>query len=155
MKKTIQFITWVVVLQLIGYGMGQITDASVDPWYLALTKSGMTPPGYVFGIVWTVLYLMLAAVGWQLWVDSGVEATQKLRALFAAQLVFNWLWTPLFFYLHWVGAALLCLGLIVLLTAKFLVLAYRYRMCLFWLMLPYFLWVCFASYLNAAIYIGI
>lgn len=50
MKKIIPLILWIVALQFIGYGMGMITEASLDPWYLSLYKSSLTPPGFVFGI---------------------------------------------------------------------------------------------------------
>ena len=154
MKKNIQLVLWVLVLQLIGYGMGMVTETSLDPWYLSLYKSAATPPGYVFGIVWSILYVMLALVGWQLYWGGVPEKTGWLKFTFVVQLVLNWLWTPLFFHLHLSGAALICLLAIVLFTTCFLVSARQQFRTLFWLMLPYWLWVCFASYLNFVIWHG-
>jgi len=154
MNKVIPLVAWLVVLQVASFGMGNITDASIDPWYLALTKSSLTPPGYVFGIVWTILYLLLAITGWQLWHAGRIVKKAILQKLFGAQLLLNWSWTPLFFYLHWVGAALACLIAIVVLTTGFLYVAWDRAKQLFGLMLPYWLWVCFASYLNFVIWCG-
>jgi len=154
MKKITQLILWVLALQLIGYGMGMITEANLDPWYLSLSKSHLTPPGYVFAIVWSVLYAILAIIGWQLYQSKKPVRIAQLRFMFFSQLVLNWLWTPLFFYLHWIGIALIFLVAIVLFTMRFLILAWHQFRFLFWLMLPYWLWVCFASYLNFVIWFG-
>lgn len=147
-------VLWVLALSLIGYGMGLITKANLDPWYLSLYKSSLTPPGFVFGIVWGVLYVMLAIVGWNLYQEKNSPNNSQLKIAFGIQLVLNWLWTPLFFYMHWTGTALICLILIVLFTTRFLTLAWRQFRLMFWLMLPYWVWVCFASYLNLVIWHG-
>jgi len=154
MKKTISLVLWVVALQLIGYGMGMITEANIDPWYLSLYKSLLTPPGFVFGIVWGILYVMLAIVSWQIYQNKKPAKVTQLRFVFAVQLILNWLWTPLFFYMHWTGAALICLAAIVIFTTRFLTLAWHQARLLFWLMFPYWVWVCFASYLNFFIWYG-
>ncbi|MBB72492.1 MAG: tryptophan-rich sensory protein [Legionellales bacterium] len=153
-KKIIQLFLWIVVLQLVGYGMGLITQTSVDSWYLTINKSSLTPPGYVFGIAWGILYTLLGIVGWQLFQAQSTTNITPLRSVFVAQLLLNWSWTPLFFYLHWTGAALLCLLAIVVLTTIFLLQAWRPRRVLCWLMLPYWLWVCFAAYLNMIIWLS-
>ncbi len=154
MKKTLQLVMWILVLQLVGYAMGAVTETNLTPWYASLHKSTLTPPGFVFGIVWGVLYVLLAISGWRLYQENKTDAMSRLRIIFLTQLVLNWLWTPLFFHLHWVGAALICLVAIVLLTTFFLFLAWRELRAVFWLMLPYWYWVCFASYLNFVIWLG-
>jgi len=154
MKKTMLLVLWILVLQFIGYGMGMITETNLDPWYLSLSKSSLTPPGFVFGIVWGILYVILGIIGWQLYQDKKSVNVSQLRFAFLAQLVLNWLWTPLFFHLHWIGAALICLLAIVLFTLRFLTTAWHQSRILFYLMLPYWIWVCFASYLNFIIWLG-
>lgn len=154
MKKIMPLVLWIVVLQLIGYGMGMMTEANLTPWYASLYKSSLTPPGFVFGIVWSILYVILAVVGWQLFERTPLVSMTQLRMTFVTQLILNWLWTPLFFHFHWVGAAFLCLIAIVLFTTGFLTVAWRQTRLLFWLMLPYWFWVCFASYLNFIIWHG-
>lgn len=154
MKKAILLIIWIAVFQLIGFAMGQITDASIDPWYLGLTKSSLTPPGYVFGIVWGILYAMLAITGWQLFHNERADKVRSLRLVYSCQMILNWAWTPVFFYAHLIASALVCLITIVLLTFWCLVLAFRQSKITFWFLLPYFIWVCFASYLNAIIWLA-
>ena len=154
MKKSIILVIWIVILQTIGYAMGNITEANLDPWYLSLNKSFLTPPGYIFGIVWSGLYLLLAIVGWQLFQDKKIVNLNQLQLTFVVQLILNWLWTPLFFYLHWIGIALVCLIVIVWFTTLFLIFAWRQQRLLFWLMFPYWCWVCFALYLNFFIWHG-
>jgi len=148
MKRIIQLALWILILQLISYGMGMITRANLDPWYISLSKSSLTPPGYIFGIVWSILYIILAIVGWQLYQKTKLAEASQLQVVFISQLILNELWTPLFFYLHWPGASLICSIAIALLTSKFLMLAWTRARLLFWLMIPYWIWVIFASYLN-------
>ncbi len=148
MKKYLPLVIWVLALQCISGLLGLMTTANLTPWYASLSKSALTPPGYVFGIVWTILYAVLAVVAWQLYQKSNRERLLPLRITFAAQLLLNFLWTPLFFHWHFVGLGLACVLFIAVITAAFLILALRQSRGLFWLMLPYWLWVCFASYLN-------
>ena len=146
-------VIWIVVLQLVSFAMGNITDASIDPWYIALSKSSLTPPGFVFGIVWTILYAMLAVTGWLLFKVPRADDDHLLRKLFVAQLVLNWAWTPLFFYFHLIGAALVCLASILLLTLAILRASFYKNRPVFYLMLPYGAWLCFAAYLNEVIWL--
>ena len=152
MKKTLLLVAWIIALQFIGYSMGMLTKANLVPWYQALPKSLLTPPGYVFGLAWGILYILLATAGWYLFHAINKQKLTQLRYLFSAQLLLNWAWTPIFFYLHWLGLALLCLIAIVALTTYFLILAWRQSQFLFCLLLPYWLWICFAMYLNGVIW---
>lgn len=155
MKKSIQLVLWIILLQAISYVMGMLTESNLVPWYASLHQSMLTPPGFVFGIVWGLLYVLLAIVGWQLYhIEPYMSDSsyRPLKLLFMVQLVFNWLWTPLFFYLHAIQAALFCLAAMVLFTTVFLMIAWQKARRLFWCMLPYWLWVCFASYLNFIIW---
>lgn len=154
MKKYFQLAVWVVVLQSIAAIMGGITQANLEPWYLSLQKSSLTPPGYVFGIVWSMLYTLLAIAGWRLYTLESSVRIKQLRILFMTQLVLNWLWTPVFFHLYWIGSALVCLVAIVLLTLGFLFKAWPAYRQLFWIVLPYGLWVGFATYLNFVIWMA-
>lgn len=74
-------------------------------WYVALQKPAWNPPGWIFGPVWTALYLMMAVAAWLVWRHSGWGKQRTPLALFLVQLTLNALWTPLFFGLHWIGVA--------------------------------------------------
>jgi benzodiazapine receptor len=117
-------------------------------WYASLTKPAWNPPSTVFAPVWTVLYLLMGVAAWLVWRRAGFSAAGLALVIFAVQLVLNALWSYLFFGLHRPGLALLD---IVALWATILVVV-----VLFWredrlagaLMVPYLVWVGFASCLN-------
>lgn len=119
-----------------------------DTWYQALVKPPGTPPGWIFGPVWSALYLMMGAALGRL------ISTQRWPAvrLFAAQFLLNLTWTPLFFGAHLIAISLgviltmwLTVLLLILKTAKNDRVSSR-------LLIPYLLWLSYASYLNAAIF---
>jgi len=135
-------------------GLGSLsTNPSIDNWYAALTKPSWNPPNWVFGPVWTILYLMMAIAAWLVWRRKGsVAAAAVPLALFAVQLLLNALWSYLFFGLHRPDLAF---AEIVLLWAAILatMLAFRRAVPLAgWLLLPYLLWVTFAAFLNFTIW---
>jgi translocator protein len=138
-----------VVLCLAAGGIaGFATSQSVVDWYPALVKPSWTPPGWLFGPVWTVLYVMMGVAAWLVWKvrDSGVAL-----GIFAVQLALNMAWSFLFF-----GAKSPILGLvcIVLLWIAIVatILAFRRKSSVAAaMMLPYLAWVSFATTLNGAI----
>ncbi len=129
------------------------TNPSIDNWYAALAKPSWNPPNWIFGPVWTVLYLMMAIAGWLVWRRRGsITGAAFPLAVFAIQLLLNALWSYLFFGLHRPGLAF---AEIVLLWAAILatLLAFRRVIPLAgWLLLPYLLWVTFAAFLNFTIW---
>lgn len=153
MRKALTLSLWIIILQFVGFCLGMTTETNMEPWYQSLVKSSLTPPGYVFGVVWGVLYVMLAIVGWRLYTSKQLERAFDLRVLFITQLLFNWSWTPLFFALQWVGTALLCLITITLLNTLLLIRAWQRDRCVFLLIIPYWFWLCFACYLNTIIWL--
>jgi benzodiazapine receptor len=108
----------------------------------------LTPPNYVFPIAWTVLYGLIGACGWLIWSTSSSPKLELLKTLYVTQLILNWSWTPLFFHYHLSGLSLVVLGAMDILVAMIILSAYREVRALSLLMLPYLLWILFASYLN-------
>lgn len=124
-------------------------------WYDAIEKSSLTPPGWVFPVVWTLLYLMMGVALWRF-----IEATRSDRsarvtglALFGTQLVLNGLWSYLFFGLHQPGAALVDIALLWLAIAGSLVVFIRHSRTAGLLLAPYLAWVSFATYLNYVVWL--
>lgn len=144
--KNIQLLIWIISLQIIGLSIGSLSNGSTDLWYLTLSKSSLTPPGYIFPIAWTLLYLMIAISGWLIWQQSQRLSLDK--SLFIIQLIFNWLWTPLFFYLHLPFYALVCIFIIIMSTAMLIIKQLQSSRLVALLLLPYLLWSLFAFYLN-------
>ncbi len=144
MRSLVVFILLVVVVAGLGAFYGP------DAWYAALSKPSWNPPGWLFGPVWSVLYLGIAVAGWRLWEsERGVTRTVCLW-LWATQMLLNGLWTPLFFGLHQPLWALIdILALVAVVAASFG--WFRQRSVLAaWLFAPYLAWLLFATALNAA-----
>ena len=152
MNKTLSLVLWIMIIQLVGAGLGLLTNISATGWYQALSRSSLTPPDAVFGIVWPLLYVLIAISGWWLWQQPKPYRIEK--KLFVAQLILNWLWTPLFFYLHLPGLAFFELLLLTVLTL-ILIIRLNFKLLLASILLiPYFLWIFFAVYLNYFIWMN-
>lgn len=129
------------------------TFPSVRDWYPTLAKPSWTPPGWVFGPVWTTLYVAMSVAGWRAWRASADRAaTQTILWLYGAQLGFNALWSVCFFGLRLPGLALIDIALLWLLLVVALVRFLKFDRLAAVLWTPYVLWVSFASALNAAIW---
>lgn len=147
-KKHVSLIIWIVVLIAIGGVIGSLTKPEISIWYHTLNRSNLTPPNYVFPIAWTVLYGMIGACGWLIWRSQAFPKLSIIKTLYVTQLILNWSWTPLFFYCHLTGLSLVVLGLMDILVGALIWLTYRNMRAVFLLMIPYLLWILFASYLN-------
>ena len=128
------------------------TSRSVSDWYEDLAKPSWTLPGWVFGPVWTVLYVLMAAAAWLVWLQEGLTRGRVPLALFAAQLVLNAAWSGLFFGLHMPGLALAELVVLLAAIAATTVAFWRASPTAGAMMLPYLGWVTFAAALNLAIW---
>ena len=123
------------------------------PWYTSIDKPVFTPPDWVFAPVWTVLYVLMGVAAFLVWRRGlTLRAVRAALAWFFVQLVFNVAWTPVFFGLHRIGAAL---AIVVLLAAAVLMTMYRFFLvsrAAGWLLVPYLAWVSYATVLNASIW---
>lgn len=127
------------------------TSRSLGDWYPTLRKPAWTPPEWVFGPVWTALYICMAVAAWLVWKRRGPGRGSAL-VLFGTQLGFNAAWSPLFFGLHQPGLALLDIVLLWL-TLVGCVAAFRsVSVPAAVLLMPYLAWVSFAAVLNGAIW---
>ena len=122
------------------------TSAGTDSWYLLLNKSKLNPPGYVFGIVWPILYILMMV--------SAFLAHKKIFLIFIIQLFFNAVWSWLFFRFQMPLIALLDIYLLIALNIYILNLMYKENKLAFFLFIPYVVWISFASYLNLFIVIN-
>jgi tryptophan-rich sensory protein len=122
-----------------------------DDWYAALNKPAFTPPGWLFPPVWTMLYAMMAVAAWLVWLRAGWRGAGAALTAFAVQLVFNGLWSWLFFGLHQPWLALIDLVLLVVAIGVTMAFFRRHSIAAALLLLPYLLWVSFAGVLNGSI----
>ena len=132
--------------------IGAFASIDAKTFYASLNQPVWSPPPTVFGPVWTVLYLMMSAAAWLVVRQIGTVAARPALWLFGAQLVCNALWTWLFF--HWHLGALAFAEVLLLFTLVALTLRafWRVRPLCGWLMLPYLVWVGFASALTLAMW---
>ncbi|MBA2650403.1 MAG: tryptophan-rich sensory protein [Legionella sp.] len=150
--KVMSILLWILVFQTIGYFLGTITQANSDTWYQRLHKSSMTPPAIVFPIVWTILYTMIAIAGWNLWQHHHHPKAKTALGFYSAQMLLNWAWTPLFFYFHLIEVSFYCIVLITVFTLITMLLTKNNFKLSSILLLPYFIWLVFASYLNGVLW---
>jgi translocator protein len=129
-----------------GLAIGYLTTPG--EWYARLAKPSFTPPGWVFGPVWTVLYVLIAVAGWLVWRRDRAGWPMKLWGM---QLVLNFLWSPIFFSAHRIGIAMAIILLLLAAILAFTVTSWRQDRMAAWLFVPYAAWVAFASALNGAI----
>lgn len=143
---------WLVLAGFVGGTLAVSATGAFVPaageWYASLRKPSWTPPGAIFGPVWTLLYLMMATAAWRVWNQRGSRNVRCALRLYGLQLALNAAWTPLFFGLQ--SPALGLAGIFLLNLALWATLrAFRQHSLLAGLLLvPYALWVAFATILN-------
>ncbi len=134
-------------------GLGAIaTTPEIEGWYKTIEKPSWNPPDYVFGPVWTTLYVMMAVAAWLIWKPEGYQAAAMPLTLFAIQLALNIAWSWIFFGAHRPGfasAEIVILWLAILATT---VAFFKRSQLAGWLMAPYLAWVSFACVLNFTIW---
>lgn len=146
-RSALILLGWLALVML-----AALTGIATPPgeWYAGLTKPPFTPPNLAFPVAWTLLYLLMALAAWRATLAAAPAMRWHTLWPFVAQLAANALWSPLFFGLHWMGAALAVLlllwGLILLTLRRFAEVSRPAA----WLLAPYLAWVSFAAYLNAA-----
>ena len=155
MKKRNQWVGLIVsvLICFAAAGVGSlVTTPQIPTWYAGLQKPEWTPPDWLFGPVWSVLYLMMAVAAWLIWRQNDPSTTRIPLSLFGVQLVLNSLWSVLFFGRQNPGmAAFEIIFLWVAILATLIAFWRRSR----WagaLLVPYLLWVSFAAVLNCEIW---
>lgn len=139
----------VPLVVLLGILSGRLANSGYgNPWFDALAKPSFMPPGWMFGVAWTILYILLGFVLASILHARGARGRRLVLALFLAQLALNYSWSPLFFAWHRTIAALLVILAMIGLSAAAAVLLWSIRKGAALLMLPYLAWLCFAAALN-------
>lgn len=131
---------------------GLATTQGLDAWYETLDKPTWNPPNWVFGPVWTTLYGLMGTAVWLVWRGGVWNEVKSAVVLFTVQLVLNGLWSILFFGLQNPGGALIEIVALWLAIVATTILFFRRSMIAGGLMMPYLLWVSFASFLNFTIW---
>jgi tryptophan-rich sensory protein len=156
-----------ILLCFVAAALGSLATApAIDGWYRTLSKPEWTPPGAVFGPVWTTLYLTMAIAAWLIW-RTGIERRERSApaldrskvsvrcalALFALQLALNVSWSWIFFGMRSPGWAAIEIAALWLAIAATTIAFFSRSRLAGWLMTPYLAWVTFAAALNVAIWL--
>lgn len=138
---------FVVAVALVA-GVGGLAAAGAQATYRALELPAYAPPPWLFGPVWSVLYVMIGVAGWLLWRAGGWD---RVLWLWLVQLGLNLAWTPLFFAADLYTVALAEIAALAVAVALLIAWSRHRSRAAAWLLAPYLAWVCFATALNAGI----
>ena len=144
----------IIICQSVGIISGLIAATNNNLWFAALEKPSWNPPGYLFGPVWTFLYLLMSVSLWIVWKSNFKEKLKEQAALiFALQLFLNFWWSILFFKFQSPIFAFVDIIFMIILIMISITRFSKFSKLAAWLLVPYISWVCFAALLNYKIMI--
>ncbi|MBO0131451.1 TspO/MBR family protein [Agrobacterium burrii] len=146
MKNLAVYIVFVVAVVAVGALIG--VNNVPGEWYQSLQKPFFNPPNWIFGPVWTTLYVLIGIAGARTWIRKRMGTRMRL---WFTQMVLNFLWSPIFFGMQSPAGALVIIVPMLICILAFIALTYRRDRVSMWLFVPYALWVGFATLLNASI----
>lgn len=153
MKNIFKFIFSLFIPLFIGFTSSFFTMNSINSWYINLEKPFFNPPNWIFWPVWTILYIMIWLSFYLVWKKWFWKQKNRLILIYSIQLFLNFLWSFSFFYfkspLLWLINIILLLIFIILNIIEF----YKSNKISWYLLIPYLLWVMFATILNFSIFI--
>lgn len=139
----------VPAILFLGFLSGKLANSGYENrWFLALSRPDIVPPGWVFGAVWSTLYILMGISLAMILFARGAPGRPLALSLFGAQLILNLAWTPLFFAAHQVTLAFYLILIILALTVATTFAFAPIRKAAAWLLVPYMIWLSFASILN-------
>lgn len=152
MPRFFPLIISILIANAAGFIGAIFTSNSVDTWYRTIERPPLSPPNWVFGPVWTILFVLMGIAAYIVWKKSSGKNRRIALGVYGFQLVLNTLWSIIFFGLQspqWAFVEIIVLWLSIALT---IALFARISKIAAWLLVPYILWVSFASYLNYSIW---
>lgn len=151
-KSFLSLLILILIFEGVSAIIGISTAPGDSPWYAGLAKSPLNPPSYLFGIMWPSLYLLIAIATWLAWNAHNPQKDRFVFILFGAHMLMNWSWNFVFFEFQKIDAAFFLLLAIVTTLLPIIFYYYKIRKTAGILLIPYFVWVCFASYLSGYIF---
>lgn len=137
---------------LLGSASGWLANSGFgNPWFDALSKPDFMPPGWAFGIVWPILYVLMGLAVAMILAEPPSDRRRNALLLFVAQLALNFAWSPVFFAAHDISLAKMLIFLMAAVAAAAAGQFFRLRRVAGLLLIPYLAWLVFAATLNAAI----
>ena len=151
-QKIGAFLLSLIIPLAVGGISGFFTVSAIPGWYQTIQKPSWNPPNWVFGPVWTTLYVLMGIAMYLIWTQPRTEQRQRALYLNAAQLILNFFWSLIFFNLHAIGWALIEIIILWVVIVQTMFVYDRVYKPAAWLLLPYIVWVTFATILNGAIW---
>lgn len=151
-SNIVKLIVSLIIPLSVGSVAGMFTSQAVPNWYASLNRPSFSPPNWVFGPVWTTLYILLGISFFLIWKENRSKQRNLAIKVFAIQMFLNFAWSFIFFYFNMIGAALLEIILLWINIAVMIYLFYKIKPLAAYLNIPYLLWVSFATILNAGYY---
>lgn len=142
----------VLLCLAVGGISGYATASEIPGWYATLQKPSFNPPNWLFGPVWTLLYILMGISFWLIWKSDDSTLKNKAMLFFAIQLALNFFWSIIFFSLHQTGWALLEIALLWVFILLSIISFHPVSRTAAYLLVPYICWVSFASALNFSIW---
>ncbi len=154
MKKALRILAAILVCELAGVIGSVFTTPSIPGWYAGLVKPPFNPPNWVFAPVWTFLYALMGLSAYLVY-EKGLRKSdvRKALAVFAGQLLLNALWSVVFFGAHLIFGAAVVIVLLWVMIVESIWLFSKISRAAAYLLIPYILWVSFATILNISLYI--
>jgi benzodiazapine receptor len=152
LNSILKLIFYIIICLIIGSSGAYFTAQSINTWYPSLVKPFFNPPNFIFGPVWTSIFILLGICLWGI-LKSKHPLTKTVLNLFILQFIFNILWSFFFFGLKSPGLALIDIVLLLSTLVFFFLHLYKIQKWLAYSQILYLAWVSFASILNAAIYL--
>ena len=150
---TLKFLISILLPLSLGAIAGMFTSQSVPEWYAALNRPSFNPPNWIFGPVWTTLYILMGISFFLIWKQDASKVRNRAILIFLLQLLLNFAWSFIFFYFNMIGLALVEIVLLWISIVLMLVVFYKIKSIASYINIPYLLWVTFATVLNASYYI--
>ena len=140
----------IILITFVASGIGSfVTSSFKEPWYSEILLPSFNPPSWVFGPVWTILYIFMSVAAWSAWNKT---SKKKILQIYFIHLFFNSIWSIIFFGFHQIFIALVDLGIILIFIIWLMKIYYQLNKISFLLMIPYLLWSSYALILNGTIF---
>ena len=152
-KSILPLLISILIVFSFGFIGSFFTTSSITNWYAFINKPLFSPPNWIFGPVWTLLYILMGVSAFLIWQKRDNLKTKPALIFYGIQLILNALWSIIFFGMHNPGLALLEIIILWLFILITLIKFYKINKTAGLLFIPYLLWVSFASILNYAIWI--
>ena len=140
----------ILIVTFLASGIGSfVTSSFKEPWYSEIVLPSFNPPSWVFGPVWTILYIFMSIAAWEAWKKT---SDKKVLKIYFMHIFFNSIWSVIFFGFHQILIALIDLVIILIFIILLMKIYFQVNKTSFLLMIPYLLWSSYALILNGTIF---